>query len=483
MHKCKNCGKEFDGKFCPECGEKFVAKDACPKCGAHHEPNAKFCSECGARLDGKKNCPKCGALMEANSAFCPECGARLDGSKPKKAGGMTTREKVKFGFYLSGIICVLLSGLMGLVFAFVTGYAVQSGNVVGGGTMLYHFFGDAYKSIDSTVETIKTIFGLSSIGSAREFAIYFPIVLGTVISAVGLLGVVALTALTAFNAYKKFYKKQEANVVAPAVATYLTFATLATLLLVLVGMDVDGLDISGEGFSGKMVFSTPTLAGLITGGILCGAGLLIIAGVNYKKFIGFVPTVKTVTAVSVSVLFVVVIALLALPVAAISGGGETAAVSPFNWLMTMLLVVEEDEQFFEILAYAIVSGIAAIALTVIAGVNLFRKVPPISEGENKSNIVLGAVSVGLAVVLLTFVILMVNWISDFLNTAAAGIVGIDASEALGGYFAVPITVLVMSVLAFGAELAGKIVLIVKKPVAVKSEAAEEPAQTEEAQAE
>lgn len=24
MNKCKKCGKEFEGKFCPECGEKAV---------------------------------------------------------------------------------------------------------------------------------------------------------------------------------------------------------------------------------------------------------------------------------------------------------------------------------------------------------------------------------------------------------------------------------------------------------------------------
>ncbi len=24
MNKCRNCGKEFEGKFCPDCGEKAV---------------------------------------------------------------------------------------------------------------------------------------------------------------------------------------------------------------------------------------------------------------------------------------------------------------------------------------------------------------------------------------------------------------------------------------------------------------------------
>ena len=444
MHKCTKCGKEFDGKFCPECGERFVDKEACPKCGA---------------------------LMERNSTFCAECGTKLDGSSPQKvSGGATTREKVKFGFYLSGIICVLLSGLMGLVFAFVTGVAPKSGTTIGTGTMLYSYFGDAYKGIDTTIENIKSALGMSKIGSAREFAIYFPIVLGTVISAVGLLGVVALSVLTAINVYRKFYKKQDVNVVAPAVATYLTFATLATLLLVLSGVSADGNMIS---------FSKPTLAGLITGGIFCGAGLLLIAGANYKKFIGFDSAVGTAFAAAVSVLSVVVIALMALPAVEIVGGGEGGALSPFNWLTTMLMLIEKDERFFEIMAYALVCGIAAIAVTVITAVTLFRKVPAISEGKNKSNIILSAVGVGLAIVYLVFTILLGNMVIDVFNNELGSLIG---GEALSLYLAVSITVLVMTVLAFDAELAGKILLMLRKPVEAKSETTEEVV-AEDAQAE
>lgn len=472
MHKCTKCGTEFDGKFCPECGEKFVDKDVCPQCGAHHKPDAKFCTECGARLDGKKYCLNCGALMEGDSTFCAECGTKIDGSSPKKArAAAATHEKVKFGFYLSGIICVLLSGLMGLIFAFLTGFAPKSGTTIGSGTMLYHFFGDAYKGIDTTIEAIKNAFKLSSIGSAREFAIYFPIVLGTVISAVGLLGVVALSALTAYQCYRKFYKKQEVNVVAPAVATYLTFATLATLLLVLVGVSADGNMVS---------FSKPTLAGLITGGVLCGAGLLILAGVNYKKFIGFKPAVGTAVAAAVSALFVVVFALMVLPAVELTDGSESGALSPFYWLTVMLMAIAEDEKFFELLAYALVCGLAAVAVTVITAVNLFRKVPPISEAKNKSNIILGAVGVGLAVVYLTFTILLGNMVIDVFYAKMSS--SLDFA-VLSLYLAVPITILVMSVLAFGVEVAGKFIVKGDKPAAVKAEVAEEPVQTEETQAE
>ena len=102
MHKCSKCGHEFEGKFCPECGEKYVDDTVCPRCGAKREPNAKFCPECGMRLDGKRVCSKCGA--ELHGAFCTQCGARVNG---KSVGNAV--EAVKRGFGIAGVICVLLA--------------------------------------------------------------------------------------------------------------------------------------------------------------------------------------------------------------------------------------------------------------------------------------------------------------------------------------------------------------------------------------
>lgn len=42
---CSNCGNEFEGKFCPECGTPAPKAIACPTCGA--QITGKFCSECG----------------------------------------------------------------------------------------------------------------------------------------------------------------------------------------------------------------------------------------------------------------------------------------------------------------------------------------------------------------------------------------------------------------------------------------------------
>lgn len=463
MHKCLKCGNEFEGKFCPECGAKFIEPDACPKCGAKHPPEAKFCSECGARLDGKIVCYKCGALSDAGTAFCGECGTRLGGAVKPQKDRAAVRDKVKFAIYLSGIICILLSALMGLAFAFacgVSGVDAETGKVVDT-NLVYYYFKDVYEALDLTRQTLLSEYNWASIGGAREFALYFPAVLGTVTVAVGLLGVVALSVLTGFKVYKKFVKKQQANIVAPAVATYLTFATIATMLLLLSAANVNG---------SKVVFSTPTLAGLITGGVLLGLGALLIAGSQYEAFRGFDATVGSALSVAVCAFTVVVVALAALPAV----GLETRYFNGYMFVTTkmsvgllpgmqsMLLVTAEDEKIFKIIAYCTVGGVAAIALAVISAVTLFRKIPTVCEGRNKSNIILCAVAVGLAAVYLAFTVLFVNEMMA------------ESTAEIKKNFGVPISTLVMTVLALAAEVAGR--FIRKKPSL--GEAAEAPAGAE-----
>lgn len=77
---CPNCKKEFDSKFCPECGTRLIEKRqrVCPKCNI--EVDSNFCPECGTKTVEVvekivKMCPNCN--IESDSKFCPECGAKI----------------------------------------------------------------------------------------------------------------------------------------------------------------------------------------------------------------------------------------------------------------------------------------------------------------------------------------------------------------------------------------------------------------------
>lgn len=54
--KCINCGKDFESKFCPECGARVQdGMDLCPVCGKERNDGEKFCSNCGYNFDVQNN--------------------------------------------------------------------------------------------------------------------------------------------------------------------------------------------------------------------------------------------------------------------------------------------------------------------------------------------------------------------------------------------------------------------------------------------
>ena len=48
--KCPKCGKENEGKFCNECGEKKPEAAKCSNCGKELPAGTKFCPECGTKV-------------------------------------------------------------------------------------------------------------------------------------------------------------------------------------------------------------------------------------------------------------------------------------------------------------------------------------------------------------------------------------------------------------------------------------------------
>lgn len=51
---CKKCGAEFDGAFCPKCGERAEKKlTVCPVCGRERAEGENFCAKCGYAFEGQ----------------------------------------------------------------------------------------------------------------------------------------------------------------------------------------------------------------------------------------------------------------------------------------------------------------------------------------------------------------------------------------------------------------------------------------------
>lgn len=65
MHKCVKCGREFEGNFCPDCGERFLESKTCPECGSPCEGGASFCPQCGYSFTEEKGV-KGGAIREGS---------------------------------------------------------------------------------------------------------------------------------------------------------------------------------------------------------------------------------------------------------------------------------------------------------------------------------------------------------------------------------------------------------------------------------
>ena len=56
---CKKCGREFDGSFCPYCGERAEQEmTACPVCGKEKADGVNFCANCGYSFVKSENAVK-----------------------------------------------------------------------------------------------------------------------------------------------------------------------------------------------------------------------------------------------------------------------------------------------------------------------------------------------------------------------------------------------------------------------------------------
>ena len=441
MYKCTKCGQEFDGNFCPACGAKAVDPNGCPKCGAPlAAEDVKFCQVCGARLDGKINCPKCGAELDEGVAFCTKCGAKLGGDKDEESG--EGHEKLKKIFSLVGTLCFLTAAFIGFIFTFFAGFTYRErygDEMIRETEMLYYYFGDAFKDLDLLNGTTKA-------------GIYIPRVLGALISVLGIAATIAFAIVTIVKVCKKYAQKQEnVSVIGPAVGTFMSFATMSTLLLALVVENNEDYFIR---------FSAPTLAGMIMGGIALTSGIALLAIANYNSLKGFGQLFSFIVMAVTSLFLIIVLGLIGAPATSLESKElrMEGSYSLFSG-MTNTIGYMSDSRGAATIAFATIGGIVSIVLIILAAVTLIKNIACIANGKKRNNLGYCIAITVLSIVYLVFAILTRTAIIDgYLE--GMGVPDSSMSEyrdMINSTYVAPVAMLVVSIMALGASIAGKVV--------------------------
>ena len=99
---CKKCGREFDGSFCPYCGERAVQEmTVCPVCGREKADGANFCANCGYSYERSED--KFGAFKDK---VCG--GLNAVGAGAKKVGGFLLKHKKPVAAITAAVIIALV---------------------------------------------------------------------------------------------------------------------------------------------------------------------------------------------------------------------------------------------------------------------------------------------------------------------------------------------------------------------------------------
>ena len=113
MEKCKNCGNEFEGEFCPKCGTPVNRQE-----NASVQENAQKV---------KVRCANCGAELEEGAVFCPKCGSRTNNYM--NMSGVATIEDMyladhvmgrHFIYRIGGAVALLIAIVMSLAYVLPT---------------------------------------------------------------------------------------------------------------------------------------------------------------------------------------------------------------------------------------------------------------------------------------------------------------------------------------------------------------------------
>ena len=139
MNKCRICGTEFEGNFCPNCGKRWQDTLVCVHCGAKIVDGAKYCTECGSPIDLGLSAPS------AESSI----GQSMDQSDEESAVKIFLRKAARF---VPDLLLLLLS-LAAFLF-YLAPVAVMPGGEFFGEKIPSQSYGNVYNFIKTNGEIL-----------------------------------------------------------------------------------------------------------------------------------------------------------------------------------------------------------------------------------------------------------------------------------------------------------------------------------------
>ncbi|MBD5087154.1 MAG: leucine-rich repeat protein, partial [Clostridiales bacterium] len=135
---CNKCGKEFDGKFCPNCGTPVEEQknNVCPNCGHEKVADGKFCVNCGYNFEENKEYKvENTQIQESNKPSKKEMSVNIGSIKSVIA--KVYRYFVACGMVLLGIMALLclcaptvIEEFLGMTENWASGFAaISNGDV------------------------------------------------------------------------------------------------------------------------------------------------------------------------------------------------------------------------------------------------------------------------------------------------------------------------------------------------------------------
>lgn len=457
--ECKKCGaiNPDEAVFCAQCGTRLDGKAPCPSCGKLNDETNAYCNFCGTRLDGKTVCKTCGAAFEGN--FCPKCGAGARAAEtaaayaaaaPKAAAkalpGKTAKRVIRLvqsSLVFSAIFCML-------VFSLCLGFTqTQTGTLEPRSETenVYYFLFSVWKDI-------RAVFVPSSpdvevlIYFEAYFSLYMPYILIAV--ALGANIVVCLTygilAVVKFSTGIGRTDVPLAKYLVPPVVSTLAAVTVPLALMGATSATGDtGSAHISFGLNGAGVAEIVLVAVFLAGAIVLECLLNGKAVANRLKKIVPFAIGALLLAVAAGVLSANFFTL---------GAGQTAAkTSLVSMLSGFLFMIglysgELPANLSQLSTLSVVEyfTFALLAASILITIYFLLREMFSDEKSSGETLLFGIFSAAFAVMFLVVAVLIKNKLLD---------IGVEnGTEILAKLGAMPVAVLVLSLLALAAVIVG-----------------------------